>query len=76
MPHHVMEIDLEVFAGTTTLVLPSGATVDVELIAGNARVQGVRTSPIAGQERHFVVRGTHKAGGLVIRYQREFWGWR
>lgn len=76
MPHHVVEIDLEVFGGITTLVLPPGATVDVELTAGNARVQGVPTSPIAGQERHFVVRGTHKAGGLVIRYQREFWGWR
>ena len=76
MPHHVVKIDLDVFAGTTTLVLPPGATVDVELIAGNARVQGVPTSPVARQDQHFVVRGTHKAGGLVIRYQREFWGWR
>jgi hypothetical protein len=77
--HHVVEIDLNVFAGSTTLVLPPGATVDVddvELIAGNAQVRGVPTSPVAGPERHFVVRGKQKAGGLVIRYQREFWGWR
>ncbi|GIF09498.1 DUF1707 SHOCT-like domain-containing protein [Actinoplanes siamensis] len=56
VPHHVVEVDLEVFAGITTLVLPRGATLDVELTAGNARVRGVPTSPIAGQERHFVVR--------------------
>lgn len=76
MAHQVIEIELEGSGGITTLVLPPRATVDIELTAGNARVLGVPTSPIAGQRQHFVVRGTHKAGALVIRYQREFWGWR
>jgi hypothetical protein len=77
--HHVVEIELNVVGGSTTLVLPAGATVDVddvEVIAGNTHVRGVPTSPAAGPERHFVVRGRQKAGALVVRYQREFWGWR
>jgi len=77
--HDSVEIELDVFAGSTTLVLPPGASVDidsVELIAGSAHVRGVPTTPIGGSERHFVLRGKQAAGGLVVRYQRRFWRWR
>jgi hypothetical protein len=77
--HPVVEIELSVHAGSTTLVLPPGASVDidnVEMIAGSARVRGVPATPIAGSEVHFVVRGRQWAGGLVVRYQRRFWRWR
>jgi hypothetical protein len=77
--HHLVEIELNVSAGSTVLVLPPGASVDidsVEMVAGNAHVRGVPTTPIPGSERHFVVRGKQRAGGLVVRYQRQFWRWR
>jgi hypothetical protein len=77
--HQVVEIDLNVSAGSTTLVVPQGASVDVdnvELIAGSARVRGVPTLPFAGPELHFVVRGKQRAGSLIVRHQRRFWRWR
>ena len=77
--HQVVEIDLNVSAGSTTLVIPEGASVDVdnvELIAGNARVRGVPTLPFAGPALHFVVRGKQRAGSLTVRHQRRFWRWR
>jgi hypothetical protein len=77
--HPVVEIDLNVTAGSTWLVLPRGASVDiddVEMIAGSARVRGVPTSQNPGFQTHFVVRGKQRAGSLVVRYQRHFLRWR
>lgn len=77
--HPVVEIELNVSAGSTTLVVPRDASVDVddvELIAGSARVRGVPTTQVAGTTHHFVVRGAQRAGSLVVRYQRRFWRWR
>ncbi|TMR10124.1 hypothetical protein ETD86_40780 [Nonomuraea turkmeniaca] len=74
-----MEIELDVYAGSTTIVLPPGASVnidDVELIASPATVRDVPTSPVPGYQRHFVVRGRQWAGRLVVRHQRRFWRWR
>jgi Domain of unknown function (DUF1707) len=78
LSHHVVEIDLNVTAGSTVLVLPPGATADidgVEMIAGNAKAK-VPTDAHAASGRHFVVRGSQRAGSLVVRYQRRFWRWR
>jgi uncharacterized protein DUF1707 len=78
LPYQVVEIDLNVTAGSTVLVLPSRATVDidsVEMIAGSAKAK-VPTNSFAGAGRHFVVRGSQRAGSLVVRYQRHFWRWR
>jgi len=77
--HRVVEIDLNVYAGSTTLIVPPGASVDVdsvELIAGQTRVRGVPNVPFAGPELHFVVRGKQRAGSLIVRQQRHFWRWR
>jgi hypothetical protein len=79
LPHHVVEIDLNVSAGSTILVLPPGASVDfdnVELIAGSAKAKGVPTTSVPGADRHFVIRGAQRAGSLVVRHQRRFWRWR
>jgi hypothetical protein len=75
----VVEIVLDVVAGSTILVLPEGASVDVdnvEMMAGSLRV----TLPDTGSDQigkpHFVVTGTQKAGGLTVRRQHRFWRWR
>jgi hypothetical protein len=81
--HPVVEVDLDVYAGSTVLVLPRGASVDindVELVAGTSRVRGVPIlagpgpGPTSGP--HFVIRGKQRAGGLTVRHQRRFWRWR
>jgi hypothetical protein len=77
--HPVVEIALDVHAGSTTLVIPRGASVDidsVEMIAGSSRVRGVPSAPTAGHGPHFVVRGQQRAGRLVVRHQRRLWRWR
>ncbi|MGW4637750.1 DUF1707 SHOCT-like domain-containing protein [Sphaerisporangium sp. NPDC004334] len=77
--HPVVEIDLDVIAGSTTLVLPRGATVDiedVEMMAGSAKVSKVSPSPVPGDGLHFVVRGKQRFGGLVVRTQRRFGPWK
>ncbi|GAA1292192.1 hypothetical protein Psi02_49440 [Planotetraspora silvatica] len=76
--HRVVEVELDVLAGSTTLVLPRGASVDienVEFIAGNSHVRSVPTLPVPGDGLHFVVRGKQRGGGLTVRHQRRLWGW-
>ncbi|GIH22884.1 hypothetical protein Aph01nite_11940 [Acrocarpospora phusangensis] len=73
----VVDIELDVFAGSTVLVLPQGATVDidnVELIAGSSRVSATM-SAFPGAGHHFVIRGKQRAGNLVVRHRRRFWRW-
>ncbi|GAA1656246.1 DUF1707 domain-containing protein [Actinoplanes couchii] len=74
IPHPVVEIDVQTFASTVMLVLPDGASVDVESLLGNRRVVKVPVVQSSGRQ-HFIVRGHQKAGELTIRYQHEFWGW-
>ncbi|MDH2428146.1 DUF1707 domain-containing protein [Sphaerisporangium sp. TRM90804] len=75
----VVEIDLDVFLGSTRLVLPPGASVDiddVEFVAGSPHVRRVPTSPIPGPGLHFKVRGKQRGGSLVVRYRRRFGKWK
>ncbi len=75
----VVDVVLDVVAGSTTLVLPGGASVDadeVHMIAGGLRVRGVPGQSDAAPGPHFVVSGQQKAGSLTIRHQRRFWRWR
>ena len=77
--HPVVEIDVNVYAGSTILVLPPGASADaedVEVIAGSLKVRQVPNGPLTGGGPHFTVRGKHRAGSLIIRYQRRFLHWR
>jgi hypothetical protein len=75
----VVEIELDVLAGSTELVLPDGATADVDdviMYAGStkSRVPASYDAPDRGPR--FVVTGSNKAGSLKVRYQRRFWRWR
>lgn len=75
----VIEIDLDVSLGTTVLVLPAGASANVdgvELAAGSIRMHGVEPLPRAGTGPHLVVTGTQRFGNLVVRRQHRFWRWR
>lgn len=75
----VVEIDLNVTGGSTTLVLPPGASVDADdvvLTAGGLHVRGFPSDPAAGSGPHFVVTGSQRAGSLTVRTQRALWGWR
>jgi hypothetical protein len=74
----VVEIDLDVLAGSTELVLPDGATADiddVEMFAGNAKSKVPSAYDAPGAPVHFQVHGSSKAGSLKVRYRRHFWRW-
>lgn len=76
--HPVVQVVLDVYAGGTTLVLPPGATVDVDgvqMYAGGVTVRKVPqvADPTGGP--HFVVTGSQKAGGLTVRHRRRFLRW-
>lgn len=78
--HPVVRVVLDVYAAGTTLVLPPGATVDVdgvEMYAGRAVVRKVPQAPDPIGGPHFVVTGSQKAGGLTVRHRRHFlrWSW-
>jgi uncharacterized protein DUF1707 len=75
--HPIVEITIEVYAGTTVLILPPDASADidgVQLVASPARVRGVPATPGLGP--HFVVRGRQVAGRLIVRREQHFWHWR
>lgn len=76
--HQVVEIDLDVMAGSTTVVLPPGATADidgVQMYAGEARSKVPAAPEVIGGQPHFVITGSQKAGSLVVRYERRLFRW-
>jgi hypothetical protein len=74
----VVEINLDVLAGSTELILPDGATADIDdltVYAGSAKSK-VPTSDEYGTPRvRFVVTGSNKAGSVKVRYRYRFWRW-
>jgi Domain of unknown function (DUF1707) len=77
--HPVVEIAVDVYAGSTILVLPRGASVDVqqvELVAGTAKVRNVPESTEPVGEPHVVVTGKQWAGTVKVRHQYRFLRWR
>jgi hypothetical protein len=76
--HPLVEIELDVVAGSTELVLPDGATADidgVEVFAGSARSNVPSGYAAAGSGVRFVVAGFNRAGSLKVRYRRRLWRW-
>jgi hypothetical protein len=77
--HPVVELDIEVFAGSVELVVPRGASADiddVEVVAGSVKSKvPVPADPTATGPR-FVIAGSNKAGSVKVRYERRFWRWR
>jgi hypothetical protein len=79
--HPVCEVTVESYAGTTVLVLPRGASVDIEqierdMVASTAKVRRVPMSAVPTGQPHVVVGGKQRAATLVVRYQRRFLRWR
>jgi hypothetical protein len=74
----VVDVVLDVVAGSTTLVLPVGATADadgVHMVAGSLKIRGVPSHPDPAAGPHIVVTGEQKAGSLTVRHLRHFWRW-
>jgi len=73
----VVEVVLDIYAASTTLVLPAGATADVDqvqLVAGSMKAIVPRHHESAGGV-HFVVTGTSRAGSVKVRHKRHFLWW-
>lgn len=77
--HRVVEIELSTQAGSTAIVLPPGATANIDGVstsAGTAKIK-VPSLPEPGSTApHVVVTGSTAAGTLLVRYERRFWRWR
>ena len=74
----VVEVVLDVYAASTTLVLPVGATADVdqvEMVAGSIKAANVPREHQSTGGVHFVVTGTSRAGSVKIRHKRHFLWW-
>jgi Domain of unknown function (DUF1707) len=74
----VVEVVLDVYAASTTLVLPVGATADVdgvELVAGSLKAGKVPRQHESAGGVHFVVTGTSRAGSVKVRHKRHFLWW-
>jgi Domain of unknown function (DUF1707) len=70
-PHPVVEVELEIAAGSVKLLLPDGATADIDNLLtalGEVRCR-VPSRPRPGAP-HFVVRGRCGLGSVVVRRRR------
>lgn len=77
--HRVVEIELATQAGSTVLVLPHGATANVDGVsatAGQVRSKVPSVPEPGATAPHLVVSGNTFAGSLKVRYERRFLRWR
>jgi hypothetical protein len=75
IPHAVVDIELDVAAGSVKLVLPEGASVNTEDVQVSAGSLKDRVGPGEGRP-HFVLRGSVRAGSVEVRRVRRFRGFR
>jgi hypothetical protein len=76
--HPVVEIELNVLAGNALLILPDGATAeidDVRMMAGIAKSKVPAGYDVPEGRPRFVVTGSQKAGNLTVRYRYRFLRW-
>jgi hypothetical protein len=69
IPHAVVTIELDVTAGSVSILLPEGATVDteeIEMAAGSVHDK----SGGGGGRPHFVLTGAVRAGSVQIKQVR------
>jgi uncharacterized protein DUF1707 len=74
----VVEVVLDIYAASTTLVLPADATADVDqvqLVAGSLKADTVARQHQSTGGVHFVVTGTSRAGSVKVRHKRHFLWW-
>jgi hypothetical protein len=74
IPHPVVEVELDLKYGSAKIVLPEGATANID---GFRTTYGTASSAVAGRPRpgalHLVVKGESKYGQLAVRYPRKRW---
>lgn len=75
--HPVIELEVELYAGSVTLLVPDGASVNVEpaeqgMVASTVKVRGVTRSTEPVGEPHVVISGKQWAGTVVVRRRRRF----
>ncbi|HEV7908241.1 MAG TPA: DUF1707 domain-containing protein [Pseudonocardiaceae bacterium] len=75
IPHAVVDIELDVTAGSVKLMLPEGASVNTEDVQVSAGSLKDEVGPGEGRP-HFVLRGSVRAGSVEIRQVRRFRGFR
>lgn len=71
-----VEIELATQAGSTVIVLPPGATANIDGVSTTAGTAKNKAPSVPGSSGpHVVVTGSAAAGSLVVRYERRFWRW-
>ncbi|MDG4826343.1 DUF1707 domain-containing protein [Asanoa sp. WMMD1127] len=78
--HRVLELELATQAGTTVLVVPRGATVDLDRLvtSGGMTFCRVPSLPEPGSTApHIVISGSSAAGTVIVRrpYRLGRWSW-
>lgn len=73
IPHSVVDIELDVTAGSVKLVLPEGATVDADGVELAASTLKDKVGTGANGRPHFVVRGQVRAGNVEIKRKKARW---
>jgi hypothetical protein len=79
IPYPTIEIDVDVIAGSVDLVVPRGASADVdavEMFAGSVKSTVPRPHDAAATGPMFLVTGQNKAGSVRVRHERRFLRWR
>ncbi len=74
-----VEIDIDVTASSVELVLPRGASADVddvEMFSSSLKSKVLSPNDPGATGPRFAVRGRQKASSLKVRYERRFLRWR
>jgi hypothetical protein len=75
--HPVVDVEVELGAGTVRLLLPDEATADIDAVATS---MGTVKSSVPSRQRpgqpHFVVHGRTGMGTVVVRRRYQLGGWR
>jgi len=70
-----VDVVLEAQSSSVELILPAGATADLDRIDAHASTVKSRVEP-SGQGVTFRISGEVKSSSVKVRYQRKFWRWR
>jgi hypothetical protein len=70
-----VDVVLEAQSSSVELILPTGATADLDSIDATASTVKSRVEP-SGQGVTFRISGEIRSSSVKVRYQRKFWRWR
>ena len=75
--HRVVQIELKLGTGSLKLLLPDGATANVDgVVASTGAVESKVASQPTKKAPHFVVSGRTRLGSVTVRQSRSFAGLR